>query len=205
MYDVGVIGTSHDRLLAFVHRRGVLRTKDFVEFGVRRPLIRELVASGVIRREGRGLYTATAHDATEKHSFALACKRIPNGVVCLLSALVFHGLTTQNPWEVWMAIDFKAHKPILENPPLRIVRFSGDALRLGVETHTVEGVPVHVYSIAKTVADLFKYRNKIGIDVAIEALREARRSKHMAMTDLARFAQICRVSNVIRPYVESLQ
>jgi predicted transcriptional regulator of viral defense system len=197
--------SSHGRLLAFARRRGVLRTSDLVDFGVRRNAIPDLVASGIIQREGRGLYTASTHDATEKHSLALACKRIPKGVVCLLSALVFHGLTTQNPWEVWMAIDFKAHKPILDNPPLRIVRFSGDALSLGVEEHVVEGVPVRVYSVAKTVADLFKYRNKIGTDIAIEALREARRKKRMTMADLARFAKVCRVTNVIRPYVESLQ
>lgn len=195
---------SNSRIHAHVQRRGVLRTGDLAAMGFSRSAIPRLIETGVIRREGRGLYTASRHDVTEKHSLALACKRVPKGVVCLLSALVFHGITTQNPWEVWMALDPKARKPALENPPLRVVRFSGAALDAGVEEHLVEGVAVRVYSVAKTVADLFKYRNKVGTDVAIEALREARKKKRMSMDELSRFTKVCRVTNVIRPYVESL-
>lgn len=185
--------------------RGVLRTSDLSRMGVPRRDIPRLIDEGVLRREGRGLYTASSHEPTEKHSLAVACKRVPRGVVCLLSALVFHGLTTQNPWEVWMAIDPKARKPVPDHPPLRIARFSGEALDAGVEEHVVEGVVVHVYGVAKTVADLFKYRHKIGIDVAIETLREAKRHKRMTMDELARYARVCRVTNVMRPYLESLQ
>jgi predicted transcriptional regulator of viral defense system len=184
--------------------RGILRTKELTRLGVSRNKLRQLVASGELVREGRGVYATASHDATEKHSLAIACSRVPKGVVCLLSALVFHGITTQNPWEVWMAIDFKARKPALDNPPLRIVRFSGKALTEGIETQGVEGVEVKVYSVAKTVADLFKYRNKVGIDVAVEALRESLRMRRATRDEIFRFAKVCRVVNVIRPYIESL-
>lgn len=163
-----------------------------------------LVESGVVRRESRGIYSLSAHDPTEKHSLAVAAVRVPKGVVCLLSALVFHGITTQNPWEVWIAVDFKARKPSLESPKLRVVRFSGAALRDGVEVHRVEGVPVRVYTVAKTVADLFKYRNKVGTDVAVEALRESLRKKRATRDQIVKYAKVCRVLNVMRPYLESL-
>ena len=114
-----------------------------------------------------GLYAVLASaDASENHSLAEACKRVPGGIVCLLSALRFHGLTTQNPWEVWIAVTPASRKPKVDHPPLRIVRFSGMALTEGIECHRVEGVDVRIYSAAKTVADCFKYRNKIGVDVA---------------------------------------
>jgi predicted transcriptional regulator of viral defense system len=120
-----------------------------------------------------------------------------------LSALRFHGLTTQDPHEVWIAIDFKAHKPSVESPALRVVRFSGRALVEGIERHKIEGVRVHVYAAAKTVADCFKYRHKIGIDVAIEALRDSLRSRKATVDQIHRFAKVCRVANVMRPYLES--
>ena len=143
-------------------------------------------------------------ELTENHSVAAACKRVPRGVVCLLSALRFHDLTTQLPFEVWMAVHPKARRPKLDHPPLRIVRFSGKSLSEGVEEHLVEGVSVRVYALAKTVADCFKYRNKIGLEVALEALREFWRDKRGTMDELWRYAEICRVTNVIRPYLESL-
>jgi predicted transcriptional regulator of viral defense system len=124
-------------------------------------------------------------------------------VICLLSALQFHDLTTQAPFEVWMAIDVRARRPRGKAPPLRIVRFSGKALTAGVETHRIEGVRVRVYGPAKTVADCFKYRNKIGLDVALEALRDYRRAHPGGLDELWKFAQICRVANVMRPYLEA--
>jgi len=126
-------------------------------------------------------------------------------VVCLLSALRFHDLTTQAPFEVWLAIENKALAPRLDYPPLRIVRFSGPALTEGVEEHLVDGVTVRVTGVAKTVADCFKYRNKIGLDVALEALREAWRAKRMTSDDLWYYAKVCRVANVMRPYLDSLE
>jgi predicted transcriptional regulator of viral defense system len=143
-------------------------------------------------------------ELTEHHSLAEAAKRAPDGVVCLLSALRFHELTTQAPFEVWLAIPAAARTPKSNSLPLRIVRFSGNALTEGVEEHLVEGVPVRVYSPAKTVADCFKFRNKIGLDVALEALRETWRARRATMDELWRYAEVCRVGKVMRPYLESL-
>jgi predicted transcriptional regulator of viral defense system len=129
---------------------------------------------------------------------------VPKGVVCLLSALRFHELTTQAPFEVWLAIGEKAWRPRVDYPPLRVVRFSAAALASGVEQHQIEGVTIPVFSPAKTVADCFKYRNKIGLDVAIEALRECWGSRRCTMDDLWKYAKVCRVQNVMRPYLESI-
>lgn len=137
-------------------------------------------------------------------TMAEASKRVPHGVVCLLSALRFHELTTQSPFEVWLAIGEKARLPKLDYPPLRTVRFSGDALAFGIEEHKAEGVDVRVYSPAKTVADCFKYRNKIGLDVAIEALRDCLRQRKATMDELWNAAKVCRMSKVMRPYLESI-
>jgi len=150
------------------------------------------------------MYCHPDTEFSESHSFAEASKQVPEGVICLLSALSFHGFTTQVPHKVWMAIDFKAWKTKTTSIPLGIVRFSGKALESGIQKHRVYDVEVKVYSPAKTVADCFKYRNKIGLDVALEALREGWREKRFAMDELSKFAGICRVSNVMRPYLESL-
>jgi predicted transcriptional regulator of viral defense system len=141
---------------------------------------------------------------TENRTLAEVGKRVPGGVVCLLSALQFHRLTTQAPYEVWLAIDRKAWRPISVELPLRIFRFSGPALSQGIEEHRIEGVPVKVYTPAKTVADCFKYRNKIGLDVALEALRVCWKQRQATMDQLWQAANICRVANVMRPYLESL-
>jgi predicted transcriptional regulator of viral defense system len=129
---------------------------------------------------------------------------VPGGVVCLLSALRFHGLTTQQPADVWLALPEKARRPRLDYPRLRVARFSGAALSEGVETHRIEGVNVRVYSAAKTVADCFKYRNKIGIDVAVEALKDFARTRRGGANDLARAARACRVSRVMQPYLDAI-
>jgi len=196
--------TGTEKVLKLVRKAGVLRPRDLEPHGIPRTYLSRLCAAGKLQRIGRGLYVLPGSGATEHHSLAEACKRVPKGVVCLLSALRFHDLTTQAPFQVWLAIGEKAWRPRLEYPPLRIVRFSQATLRAGVEEHRIEGVPVHVYSPAKTVADCFKYRNKIGLDVAIEALRECRRARHCTMDDLWHYADICRVRNVMRPYLEAL-
>ncbi len=134
---------------------------------------------------------------------ALASRRVPHGLICLLSALRFHDLTTQNPSRIWLAIDRKARAPREPELPLQIVRFSGPALSEGVEEHAVDGVPVRVYSSAKTVADCFEYRRKIGLDVALEALREYLHSRRGSIDELWRYAGVCRVQNVMRPYLEA--
>ncbi len=162
------------------------------------------MASGAVERIGRGLYRSAGAKVTEHHPLVEAAKRVPNGVVCLISALRFHGLTTQNPHEVWLAIGVKDRKPTADWPPIRIVRFSPETLEFGVESHKLEGVAVRITTKAKTVTDCFKYRNKFGLDVAIEALREYLRSRRRSMDDLTRAAEACRVSNVMRPYLEAL-
>ena len=143
-------------------------------------------------------------DITEYHTLVEVAKTVPHAVVCLLSALRFHGLTTQAPFEVWIAIGQKARRPKVEFVQLRVSRFSQATLTEGVEESLIEGVPVRVFSAAKTIADCFKYRNKIGLDVAIEALRDCRRERKCSNADLWRFAKICRVANVMRPYIEAL-
>ena len=151
-----------------------------------------------------GLYTLPSAPAGEHHSLAEAAKRVPRGVVCLLSALRYHDLTTQSPFQVWMAIGEKDRRPKAEGQALRIVRYSPPTLQSGVDTHLIDGVRVSVFSPAKTVADCFKYRNKIGIDVAIEALRDCRERRLCPADELVRYARICRVWNVMRPYMEAV-
>jgi predicted transcriptional regulator of viral defense system len=131
-------------------------------------------------------------------------KRVPVAVICLLSALVFHEITTQSPPAIWIALSKGARKPALTSPSLRVVRLSGPSLTAGIENHQIEGVPIRVYSAAKTVADCFKFRNKIGLDVAIEALKDCLRQKKANVKEIYRDAKIYRVGNVIRPYMEAL-
>jgi len=159
---------------------------------------------GFVRQVGRGLYVAEGIRVTEHHTPVDATKRVPHGVVCLLSALRMHGLTTQSPHEVWMAIAHKARRPRADYPPLRIVHFSGAAFSYGVREKKLEGTIVRVFDPAKTVADCFKFRNKIGLDVALEALRDCYRRKTATMDELFMAPRVCRVARVMQPYLESL-
>lgn len=193
-----------EQVLDLVKKAGVFRSRDLDSHGIPREYLVRLCRMGLVQRVGRGLYTLADADVSEHYSLVEVSKKIPHGVICLLSALRFHGLTTQAPFEVWVAVDVKARKPKSDGLPLHIVRFSGDALHSGIEDHIIQGVTVKIYSVAKTVADCFKYRNKIGLDVALEALRECWREHRCTMDDLWRVAKICRVSNVMRPYLESL-
>lgn len=183
--------------------QGLTRTRDLEANGASRLAVRRMVASGQLRQIARGLYAPAGFEATEHHGLAAAAALIPGGVVCLLSALQLHRLGTQAPFEVWLAIGTKARKPTIVDPPLRIVRFSERALQEGVETRSIEGVRVRVTTPARTVVDCFKYRNKIGLDVALEALREYRRVRR-SIDDLTRAAQVVRVANVMRPYLEAV-
>ncbi len=198
--------TTHaQRILRLASRRGLLRARDLARDHIPRATLSRLVASGQLTQVSRGLYALPRQRRSGQHQLAEIAARSPQGVFCLLSALRFHQLTTQSPHEVWLAIPNKAHAPKLEYPPLRIVRFSGPSLTEGIESHTVDGMPIRVYSVAKTVADCFKYRNKIGLDVALEALRECRREKRASNDELWRYARLCRVANVMRPYLESIE
>lgn len=196
--------SAADRAVALVKRQRILRPRDLTNLGISRETLRRLEAAGQIERRGRGLYVPAGVEFSEQEMLAMASARVPHAVLCLLSALRFHNLTTQNPSEVWLALDRKARAPSVSDIPLRIVRFSGEARTAGVEKHAVDGVDVHVYGVAKTIADCFKYRNKIGIDVAIDALREAWRSRRCSADALWRYAAICRVTNVMRPYLETI-
>lgn len=193
-----------ERVLNLLRQRGVIRPRDLDAIGVPREYLRRLVEQGVVERPGRGLYVAADVQPTENQTLAEASVRVPRGVVCLLSALQFHDLTTQAPFEVWMAIGEKAWLPKVDYPPLRFVRFSTRTLTAFVEKHVVAGVSVRVFTPAKTVADCFKYRSKIGLDVALEALRDCWKKRRATMDDLWKAAETCRVSNVMRPYLESL-
>lgn len=183
---------------------GVFRPSDAKRWGVSRTALQRLLEAGKIERVGRGLYVRVGASVTEHHTLAEAAKRLPGGVVCLLSALSYHGMTTQSPHEVWIAIPERARKPTADWPPLRICRFSGEALAFGVEVHSIEGVEVAVTSRAKTVADCFKYRNKLGVDLAVEALREYLAKQGRSIDALHAAAKVCRVERVMRPYLEAL-
>jgi len=196
-------GSKIKKALDLLRHAGMMRPRDLKRFDIPLDYLWQLERRGLVVRLGRGLYALPDQDLTEHHSLAETCMRVPNGVVCLLSALRFHGLTSEAPFEVWIAIDPKARLPRQHGTPLRIVRFSGEALAAGVGEHRIEGVAVRVYNPAKTVADCFKYRNKIGIDVAIEALRDCRRERKAANDELWRYAKVCRVANVMTPYLES--
>lgn len=195
--------TKRVKILRLLKKTRVLRPLDVEAIGISRTYLNKLHAEGVLDRPSRGLYVLRDDEPSEQRSLVEACRRVPRGVVCLLSALQFHGLTTQAPFEVWMAIDERARRPRVDHPPLRIVRFSGAALTSSVQEHLIEGVTVRVYAPAKTVADCFKYRNKIGIDVAIEALRDCLRQRQATSEELWNAAKVCRMTNVIRPYLEA--
>lgn len=186
-----------------VRKSGAFRPRDLGS-GIARHYLRLAKERGLVKRVGRGLYVAADFPATEHHSLVEAAKRVPNGIICLLSALRFHGLTTQAPHEVWIAIGEKARRPKADRPRLRVVRFSGASLEYGVMTKKVEGVTVRVFRPAKTVADCFKYRNKIGLEVALEALRECYRERKATMDELWEAAKVCRVARVMQPYLESI-
>lgn len=192
-----------DEVLKLARQMGVLRVSDLTSRGIHPEYVRRLCKKGLLTRTGRGLYVAADAEISAHHGLAQAAKRVPHGVICLLSALQFHELGTQSPFEVWVALDRRAARPRIDYPPLRIVRFSGKALTEGAEEHAIEGVKVAIYSAAKTVADCFKYRNKIGLDVALEALRDCREQRKCSNDDIWRYAKICRVANVMRPYLEA--
>ena len=192
--------TKATQLIEYLRERHVARSRDIEGIGISREYLRKLTARGLVQRVGRGLYALPDSQASEHRSLVEATHLVPDGIICLLSALQFHGLTTQMPREVWMAVDQEAWKPHPRG--LRVVKFSGGALNEGVEEHQIEGTSILVYSPPKTVADCFKFRNKIGLDVAIEALRECSRQRRCSADQLWHYAKICRVANIMRPYLE---
>ena len=196
--------TPAERACELLEHKGMARSCELERVGLSRSQIQRLVRAEVLEHVSRGLYRLAGAPRVETDDLARVARQVPGGVLCLLSALRFHGLTTQNPFEVWVAIERKAWRPRMEHPPLRLIYLSGAAFAQGVEEHDLGGVTLRVFSAAKTVADCFKFRNKLGIDVALEALREYRCVHPKRLDELSRYAHLVRVASVMRPYLEAL-
>lgn len=192
------------KALAFARRRGAIRLRDAMEHGIHPEVLRRLVASGELVRPLRGVYALPERDVTEHADLAQAAMLIPGGVICLLSALTYHQIGTQMPHEVWVMIPRRSHRPRIQRPPMRFVTATGPALTEGVDSVTIEGQPVRIYDPAKTVVDCFRYRRHVGLDVAIEALRDALRKRRCTPDAIARYAKKCGVATVVRPYLEAV-
>jgi len=191
-----------EELRQFIQNKEILKVADMVKEGFPREYIKRLHKEGSLLKLSRGIYIPSHVPIKENLSFAEVAKRVPNSVICLLSALHFHGLTTQSPFEVWIAIGHKIHSPKLDGVSLHVNYFSNKLLGLGVEEHIIAGVNVKIFSPAKTVVDCFKFRNKIGLDIAIEALKDCWQQRKATLTQLWYFAKACRMQNIIRPYLE---
>ena len=189
---------------AFNRGGGVLRTSAALRAGIHPRRLYEMRDSGVVERLGRGLYRLADLPPLSNPDLVTVAAKVPAGVVCLISALAYHEITTQIPHEVQLALPRGAEPPRLEHPPLRIFWFSGRAFTEGIERHKVDGIVMRVYSPEKTLADCFKYRNKLGLDTVLEALRLYRTRKRTKVDELMRFARVCRVEKVMRPYLEAL-
>lgn len=196
---------NYEKVISLAQQQGLIRSRDLDEQGLPRVALTRLVKLGKLIRVGRGLYANPDRQISEHSALAEVARKYPQSVICLLSALRVHNLTTQAPFEVWLGIPNKARAPKLEYPPLRIIRLSDSSMKNGIEEHVIDGVTVHTTNIAKTVIDCFKFRNKIGLDVALEALHEAWIEKRVTMDELWHYATQYRVANVMRPYMESLR
>lgn len=197
--------TSHiDRLLRHLQRQGLVRTRDLEAIGVPRVALQRAVDRGQVVRRARGVYAKPDHATTRHTDVAAVAARSPKAIVCLVSALDYHRLTTQVPHAVWIMIHKSAHRPIITSPAMRVVRASGQAFTAGVEKHKIEGVVVQMTSPAKTVADCFRYRDTVGTDLAVEALRDCLRKRKATPADIFEMAKVDRVARVMRPYLEAL-
>jgi len=199
----GQVMDRKQKIIELARQMGLIRPRDVEAAGIHREYLLRLYRNGDLTRVGRGLYALADAQTSESLSLAEVAKRAPSAVICLISALEFHNLTTQIAHNVWIAIENKKWEPTFQYPPLEIVRLTGRAFSFGIEEHEVDRVPVKIYSPAKTVADCFKFRNKVGLDIALEALRETWRTRKVTMDDLWEAAKVCRVANVMRPYLEA--
>jgi predicted transcriptional regulator of viral defense system len=196
--------TQTQRVLELARQRGLLRSRDLQAVDAPRVMLTRMTASGQLEKVGRGLYRLPQTQMSEDESLAVIAIKVPQAVFCLLTALQFHGLTTQLPRQVWLAMPRGSHEPRIDYPPIRMVQYSGQSYSQGIEVFKRDQVPLRVYGVAKTVADCFKHRSAIGLDVALEALKEARAGQSASADDLWHFAKICRVANVMRPYLEAI-
>ncbi len=198
--------SSHTkRLIELAQSKGIIRPRDLEKIGVPRQYLSIACRQGKLERIGRGLYSLPGYMLTENRSLAEVCKLVPSGVICLLSALQYHGLNSQMPYEVWIALRGKARIPKVERVQIRVFRLSGKALSEGVETHIEDGAEIRVYNPAKTVADCFKFRKKIGLDIAIDALRECVHKRQATIDEILEYGRICRIEQVMKPYLEAIQ
>lgn len=195
--------TTQDKVLEMVRKKGFLRSKELDKHNIPRVHLSRLCAKQLLVRAERGLYVLPGTDL-DHDDVVEVCRRVPHGVIALVSALEFHGLTTQIPHAVWVAIDHKARPPKIDYPPIRLLRFSKQAMTFGVQSKRVFNNTIRVYSPAKTVADCFRFRNKIGLDIAIEALRDCRKKKAATMDEIWQAAKICRMTKVMQPYLEAV-
>ena len=196
--------THTQRVLGLASQNGLLRARDLDAIDAPRIVLTRMTAAGLLEKIGRGLYRLPESQGSVHESLVTVATQVPQAVFCLLTALQFHELTTQLPRQVWIAMPRGSHTPRFDYPPIKMVQFTGDAYSAAIEEVERDGVRLRVYGVAKTVADCFKHRNKIGLDVALEALQEAWRAKRVSMDELWRYATLCRVANVMRPYMETL-
>jgi predicted transcriptional regulator of viral defense system len=197
--------TVTEQVKDFVKQQGLVRRQDVEDAGFPGPLLYRLRDRGELLEVAPGLFKHPESDITAKHTYAEAAKLVPRGVICLTSALAFHEIGTQMPGKVWMALDrSNRRRPEISQPPMEFVWFSGPAFEEGQEVHEIEGVEVRIYSPAKTVADLFKFRNKIGLNVALEGLREGWQDGRFTMEELQHYGETCNVRKVMRPYLQAL-
>lgn len=197
--------THTNRVLDLAHQKGLLRASDLDAIGAPRIVLTRLTAVGLLDKVGRGLYRLPSHPGSEHEGLAAIATRVPQAVFCLLTALQFHELTTQLPRQIWIAMPRGSHLPRIDYPPIKMVQMTGEVYAAGIEEHLRDGVTLRVYGVAKTVVDCFKHRNKIGLDVALEALKDVRAKRTATADDLWRYAKICRVTNVMRPYLEAIE
>ena len=198
------VTTQRDTAQTLLQQKGLVRMRDLRDAGVGAETVARMVRDGVVMRVARGLYQLSDAMPDPRRSFAEASALVPKGVICLTSALQFHELTLQMPSAVWIAIERTGWKPKVEYPPIRFVRFGSQTLREGVKRHSIEGIEVPIFEPARTIVDCFRYRNKIGLDVALEGLREVLRTKRATPDQLWEIARSARVWSVMRPYVEAL-
>ena len=196
--------TGAEMLIQLARAQGIISASDAVAYNINRGWLPRLAAAGRLERVARGRYRLAAAEVSEHHTLALAAGIAPNAVICLLSALQYHEIGVQSPAEVWIALKRGAWRPRPAYPLLRVVHHSEPSFSAGVEYHVIEGVRVPIYSIAKTVADCFKFRHQVGLDVALEALTEAWRQHRLVLAELNQFAGINRVRRVMQPYIEAL-
>ena len=190
--------------MIFRNRGGMLKTREVLGAGIHPRTLYEMHRSGILEQLTRGLYRLADLPPLGNPDLVSVSLRIPNGVICLISALAYHEITTQIPHEIYVALARGTEPPRLGHPPIRMFWFSGQAFTLGIQTNKIDGVPVRIYNPEKTIADCFKYRNKIGLDIAIEALKLYRERKRFRIDDLVKFSKACRVEKIMRPYLQAL-